>query len=227
MFGRTLSCGGLLLLAGAVMLGIPSSSQAQRGGARSGGRFGVTRFGGYGDGYPPAYYRPNSGYQQDNGYGSYSTYPGFYGNYSYLRSGTDFGLGYYGVYGSAVPFYFDGDGSATPPSLGSPVYNSPGMVYPDAAPARRDQPVLITVSVHPSAEIWIEGVKTTSTGSTREYQSPPLTPDNRYTYTIRARWKENGREVDRTQQIAVTPGGYLTVSFPTLPATQRASAAGG
>jgi uncharacterized protein (TIGR03000 family) len=61
-------------------------------------------------------------------------------------------------------------------------------------------------------------VKTTTTGSIREFQSPPLSP-GRYTYEVRARWTEDERDITQTQKIAVSPGAHLTVNFPTAPAT--------
>jgi uncharacterized protein (TIGR03000 family) len=77
-----------------------------------------------------------------------------------------------------------------------------------------DTRALITVSVPADAEIWFEGTKMTSTGSVREYQSPPLTPGSGYTYDIRARWNENGHEVTQTQQVDVAAGSRVNVHFP-------------
>jgi uncharacterized protein (TIGR03000 family) len=54
----------------------------------------------------------------------------------------------------------------------------------------------------------------TSTGSAREYQSPPLTPGSRYSYEIRAHWNENGQPVSQTQKVEVTAGGHIDVTFP-------------
>jgi uncharacterized protein (TIGR03000 family) len=69
-----------------------------------------------------------------------------------------------------------------------------------------------------NAEVWFEGAKTTSTGSVREYQSPPLSP-GRYTYHIRARWTENGRDITQTKNVTVSSGAHVTVEFPTASGT--------
>ena len=84
------------------------------------------------------------------------------------------------------------------------------------------------VRVPANAELWFEGSTTTSRGSVREFQSPPLTP-GRYTYEIRARWTENGRAITQTQKVAVSPGAHVAVTFPIDPGqtqTQEATKAG-
>jgi uncharacterized protein (TIGR03000 family) len=75
----------------------------------------------------------------------------------------------------------------------------------------------ITVSVPVDAEIWFEGSKTTSTGSVREFHSPPLTPGGRYPYEVRARWNENGHEVTQTQKVQVIAGTHVNMHFPLQP----------
>jgi len=75
----------------------------------------------------------------------------------------------------------------------------------------------VTISVPADAELWAEGIEMTSTGSVREFQSPPLTAGSRYTYELRARWNENGHEVTQTQQVAVAAGAHVSVRFPVQP----------
>ena len=72
----------------------------------------------------------------------------------------------------------------------------------------------VTVRVPADAVIWFDETRMTSIGSSREYQSPPLTPGTRYTYDIRARWNENGQTVSQTQKVEVTAGGRIDVTFP-------------
>jgi uncharacterized protein (TIGR03000 family) len=72
----------------------------------------------------------------------------------------------------------------------------------------------MTVLVPSGAEVWVEGSAMASTGGrVREFQTPPLRP-GRYTYEIRARWQEFGREVNQTQKVAFAPGDYVWVDFP-------------
>ncbi len=76
-----------------------------------------------------------------------------------------------------------------------------------------DNRVRVEVRVPADAEVWFEGSKTSQTGGVRHFVSPALTPGRRHTYTIRARWTENGREVDRTRQLDVWAGRGYTLDF--------------
>ena len=67
-----------------------------------------------------------------------------------------------------------------------------------------------------SAKTCAEDAKTTPTGAVREFHPPPLTPGKRYTYEIRARWTENGREVTQTRNVPVT-AGRVNVGFRSRP----------
>ena len=71
-----------------------------------------------------------------------------------------------------------------------------------------------------NAEVWVEGQQTRQRGTWREYISPPLNPDRDYVYDIRARWTENGKEVERTRTVPVQANGVATVDF-TAPETKR------
>jgi uncharacterized protein (TIGR03000 family) len=80
--------------------------------------------------------------------------------------------------------------------------------------ATADSPANLTVTVPADAELWFDGTKTVSTGPVRLFHSPPLEPGRRYTYDIRARWQEDGRDVTQTQTVPVTAGADHNVSFP-------------
>jgi uncharacterized protein (TIGR03000 family) len=73
------------------------------------------------------------------------------------------------------------------------------------------------VNVPAGAQLWFDGKATTTTGSIRQFDSPPLTPGSRYSYEVRARWNENGHEVTQTQQVEVSAGAYVNVQFPERP----------
>ena len=53
-----------------------------------------------------------------------------------------------------------------------------------------------------------------SKGAVRHFQTPALTPGPRYTCQVRARWREDGRDVTQTRQITVSPGARVAVDFP-------------
>jgi uncharacterized protein (TIGR03000 family) len=80
-------------------------------------------------------------------------------------------------------------------------------------PLARDNRVAIEVRVPAGAEVWFDGTKTSQSGDVRHFVSPPLAAGHRYTYHIRARWTENGREVTRSRELAVVPGGSYLVDL--------------
>src|SRR5262249_29207476 len=60
-----------------------------------------------------------------------------------------------------------------------------------------DRPALINVRVPAQAELWIDDVPmNTTTGAFRQFQSQPLEPGFKYYYQVRARWTENGKQVE-------------------------------
>jgi uncharacterized protein (TIGR03000 family) len=193
--------GGLLLLAGAAVLATPTAGQAQKfGGAHFGGaHFGGTHFGGYHGGF----YHPYHGY---HGYSSYYPYYGSYGYYPYYSyytypygtSGLTYDPGYYGATGGAT--------WASPASNQS--YYPPGDIKPANSVAQ------ILVKVPADAQVWFNGKEYATTGTTREFASPPLTPGQQYAYQIKARWTENGQDVTQMQQVLFTAGDRVTVFFP-------------
>jgi uncharacterized protein (TIGR03000 family) len=246
MFRTTLSFTGSLLLAGAAILTMPGSGQAQRGGGHGGGHFGGYHGGGYGGahyggyhggahyggyhggahyggyhyGYPYGHYGYHHGHY---GYGAYYPYYGYYGNYypyygyynnypySYNTYPYAYDSGYYGSYGDVAPSYSNDYSSVTPPVVSDQSF--------DAAAARPNTSAHVTAIVPAVAHLWFNGTATTSTGSVREFTTPPLERGNRYTYEVKATWNENGQEVTQTQQVQVTPGAYVVVSFPAPPKT--------
>jgi uncharacterized protein (TIGR03000 family) len=68
--------------------------------------------------------------------------------------------------------------------------------------------VRLEFRVPEDAELWINGSNTKLKGALRQFVSPPLEPAQDYTYEVRARWLENGREVIRTRQLKVRAGEY-------------------
>ena len=76
---------------------------------------------------------------------------------------------------------------------------------------------LVTVLVPADAEVFFEGDPTTQTGTERRFVTPPLTVGGRYSYTIRARWTQGGKTVEKTRKVQVTGGANVRVDFRTPP----------
>src|SRR5262249_31075720 len=141
----------------------------------------------FGSGFYPSYY-PSYGYSPPYSY-SYGSYdysdPYSYGSYDYSYPYSYDTYPY--SYGGVAPSYADGTTSAAPPAATSP------SAYPGAAvTAQADTLAHLTVRVPADARVWFDGAATTSTGPVRQFPSPPLTPGKRYSYEVRASWKEGG-----------------------------------
>ena len=166
-----------------------------------------TPYYGYAYGYAPAYY--------SYGYFPYSWgYASPYvGGYVYSPS---YLSGYYGTYippsYSPSPGYYSGPSttySYSAASDTSPYYSYGAMPSVGA----RDTALLNVRLPDPNAQVWVQDQPTQQRGTWREYISPRLNPDQNYVYDVRARWMENGREVERTRSVPVQANGVATVDF--------------
>jgi uncharacterized protein (TIGR03000 family) len=205
MFRRLVAC---LLLAAGALAPTPCSAQSR-----------IDYFGGY----------RYSGSPDFNGAGYPFAYaPGSYG-LGYSPYGWDYGLGGprldYGSFGyNWFPSYnYGGYGSAYPGGITSRYY-SPAV--PSAretetrAQPRNDNAAHLRLIVPENAQLWFEGQKTSQKGRVRNFVSPPLTPGTTYNYSVRIRYTgENGREVEKTQSIAVQANDWRTIDL-TQPASE-------
>jgi len=180
-----------------------ATAQFRGGGIRIGG-------GGYGGGYGRGFGGYGGGF---GGYGgsirvggvsaSYGNF-GFPGGYGYGRG---WGGGYYGGgYNYGGPNYY----SYQPNYYTQPNYVlGPSMAAPLVA-----TPVMLTVMLPKSdAEVFVNDTSTTSKGAERWFESRPLQPGVSYTYTLRAKWMENGKMVEQTREIPVMAGQSFKVDF--------------
>ena len=67
------------------------------------------------------------------------------------------------------------------------------------------------------AAVWPLPPPTLESSPLAVFDSPPLTPGNRYSYEVKARWNENGQVVAQTQQVEVAAGTRVNVHFPVQP----------
>jgi uncharacterized protein (TIGR03000 family) len=94
------------------------------------------------------------------------------------------------------------------------------FAWTDAVPAqqasRTGTEVLVRVVVPtPNAKLWIENVRTRSTGTHRTFISPPLDVGQEYVYTIKSAWLEQGRETTQERKVKVRAGQEILVDFTT------------
>ena len=218
------SIGRIAVLVTAALLFSSGTSQAggHGGGGGPGGGAGGHGWSGSGGGY----------HGGEGGYYHGGYYHGFYG--FGLGVGLGYGLGfpwYYGDYnnGGNYPGYYDNGYDYPPPasSLGAYPdtgasaiaanqysYQNPSVgTVPDSARRPDENAIYVRVQVPPNAEVWFEGQKTTQNGPVRFFQSPPLAPGREYVYHLRARWSQNGHEVNLLREVKVYAGDKFSIDF--------------
>jgi uncharacterized protein (TIGR03000 family) len=80
--------------------------------------------------------------------------------------------------------------------------------------ARADDPgVAIRVRVPAGAEIWFDGAKTTVTGTSRLFHTPPLDPGRVYSYEVRVRWADGDGTVEQTRRLTFRVGDRVDLDF--------------
>jgi len=253
--GRTLTVFGLAAVL-TVLAVDAAQAQRFGGGRRGGGgsSFGIsTPFGsyyqgsggyrGYGSGY--GYGSPYGGYGYGSGYGSGYGWgnPGYASGYGlgmghgYYGGGYGYGsgYGYPGSYGSGM---YTG-GSFSQPYYGGEMYSSgyaampayqqgtPG--YQSFYQGPQGDPNSVTLRVRvpdANAELWVQGQQTQQRGTERVFTSPPLTPGSEYTYSVKAKWMENGQPQERTLPVTVRPGQTIPVDFTQAGGTPLGTGAG-
>jgi uncharacterized protein (TIGR03000 family) len=79
--------------------------------------------------------------------------------------------------------------------------------------AQSNTPAMIEVRVPADAQIWFDGKSTSLTGTERTFRSPPLQPGQYYSYEVKARWTENGKDIERTRKVRVHAGERVPINF--------------
>lgn len=152
--------------------------------------------------------------------GSYGSYGSSGGSYSRYDMYSSYGGGYSsgGSYGSSGGSYG---------SSGGVIYKGgtvmEGQVVPEAAPAAEAPAVgdqtsragraTLLVSVPAEARIFVNGVQTKSTGTSRSYVSRGLRPGLNYAYVVRAEIERDGKLVEETKTANLRAGQDVALSF--------------
>jgi uncharacterized protein (TIGR03000 family) len=71
----------------------------------------------------------------------------------------------------------------------------------------------IHVRVPENAQVFFDDTPTTQTGRDRMFATAPLDSGKNYTYTISARWTENGQERRDSRTVRLNLGGTVDVDF--------------
>ena len=130
---------------------------------------------------------------------------------------------YMAPYPVDVPYGTAGYAPTTPSGPGSAYrasYYSPQDPLPDPSGTMSSPPpgaALIRLSVPDRfAEVWFDGVQTSSIGTTRYYVTPEL-ENKQYHYQVKARWRRKGQFVTEERRIDVGPNKTAVVDFTQAP----------
>jgi uncharacterized protein (TIGR03000 family) len=79
-------------------------------------------------------------------------------------------------------------------------------------PQERQRVYVIVRLPSSDALVWFDDHRTKQTGAERLFESPPLR-EGKYTYSVRAKWRQDGKDMNQTRTVGVQPGQWLTVDF--------------
>lgn len=77
--------------------------------------------------------------------------------------------------------------------------------------ASEKKPATVVIKLPEKARLIIEGHETRQTGPQRQFETPPLTPGQKFAYNLEAIWTEDGKEVVRKRQVVVEAGARVEV----------------
>jgi len=174
----------------------PVEAQGRGGGGRGGGGRGGYYGGGYGGGY--------GGYGR--GYGGYGY--GGRGGYGYGGWG---GYGYPGFYGYDSGYYPDYYSGNAPMTGDYQRFYPPDAATLSSAPSNNT--AVIRVRTVPGAELWFDDTATTQSGPVRTFTTPELQPGKEFEYHVKVRWMDNGKPVERTKTVDLSPGRVVDVDL--------------
>jgi len=234
----------VLALAAMGVVVLTDGAWAQRGGRGGGGGGGVRvgspgvyRGGGYNGGYGHSYY---DGHNHSNGWAGFGVglavgsglfgsgygygYPGsyygssYYGSPGYYYSSPGYySTPYYADYGYTTPYYAADAGTQyySQPYYGqSAAYGQPATQSFYAGPNPSTIASMRVLVPRADTQVFFDNNQTQQQGMDRLFQSPALEQGRTYTYTVKARWMDQGGQpVERTRQVMVQPGQQVTVDF--------------
>ena len=82
-----------------------------------------------------------------------------------------------------------------------------------AQTAAPNEPARLKVYLPAAAILHVDGALTQATGEIRNFVSPALQPGRKFVYTLRATWKEAGKEIQRERTVRVEANQETVVDF--------------
>jgi uncharacterized protein (TIGR03000 family) len=124
------------------------------------------------------------------------------------------GVGWFGVYGARVHRHRMRSVDVWPRVEGVPGHGAVATAPAATTPAAPGGCLVLSVKVpQPAAEVYVDGVKTTQTGTDRLFESPSVAAGTDVRYEMTARWVERGAVVERKKTVTGKPGEVVRVDF--------------
>ena len=147
----------------------------------------------------------------------YGPVPGILGNSDLVHQwqavpSPGLGYGWFGVY-AASPRPRPLTVSVWPTIESVPAAQAPANPPPAAIQPGGGSLILSVKVPVPTAEVFVDGVKTMQTGTDRLFESPPLEAGKQFKYEVTARWLQNGVTVERKMAVVGVPGEVVRVDF--------------
>jgi uncharacterized protein (TIGR03000 family) len=165
---------------------------------------------------------PSSGWAAGPG-GSRLIHQGYYNNYfNNLQN-----LGYYDSRAYQPRYFFYPSRGSYPRYNYRPYYDwylpwhLTELQKEEQPETPKDTHAHIIVRAPAGAELWFNGTKVTGEGEVRKFASPMLTPGQRYSYEVRAQWKQNGQTITKTHELTVKAGAHIDVDFTSMDETKK------
>ncbi len=132
--------------------------------------------------------------------------------------------GYY--YPDEKRFHYANEIGRSRDSYGVPTFMQPAYT-PAAVPfvARANPAKICLIVPAADARVWFENQGTKSTGTSRVFETPPITPGSIFQYHLKVTWKESGEDVSLERDVAVRSGQTVDVDFTEAAAALRKSRA--
>jgi uncharacterized protein (TIGR03000 family) len=127
------------------------------------------------------------------------------------QASSDFPWNSQGYQGYYEPEYVNQAIDVSAPMVQPVKYESYVLPLPTVKNTVAPNTVTLVAHVPENAQVWIEGQAVSGTGTLRTYQSPPVTPGDRFTYKVRVAWVEAGKLVSEKQEFPVKAGDVHSV----------------
>jgi uncharacterized protein (TIGR03000 family) len=121
--------------------------------------------------------------------------------------------------------YYARNRSQTASVLVASKTDAPGSRYVDyyarQSARSEENKARLHVEVPADAVLWLNGQRTNSTGTARDFILPQLKPGETYVYHVKARWTVDGKALEESREVKVRANKTTTVQLTSSSIVQR------